>query len=321
MLYYQTEFGCKRTSSLEDLVKNSHILIIYVLIVTLTLKIVNQFFHKAHWLMIIHHNTKFEKKKGLTGSGNTAWTQLDTQRKYHQDKHSLTFWTFVVTLTLNAAIPFSTGHFGLWWCSIKPSLVANRTAIQKIQRKQSYFDYALAVTLTLNTVNQFFFMRLWLMLLHYNPRAGNKMFCGSEDTIWTNIHRHFEPSLWPWPWTQSLSHFHLPLRLDFHCLAPTGRRQCRGHLTMLSHPVPPSTRAATPHDPLLLWRQGDGSHLVTECTKHIWTNTACNSQLNPLPYKRYSDVFSMFLFVCFTLFTCPLGLTFMWWGCYSLCLT
>ena len=29
MLYYQTKLGCKRTSSLEDTVKNCHILIIY----------------------------------------------------------------------------------------------------------------------------------------------------------------------------------------------------------------------------------------------------------------------------------------------------
>ena len=28
MVYYQTKFGCKQTSTLEDIVKNSHILII-----------------------------------------------------------------------------------------------------------------------------------------------------------------------------------------------------------------------------------------------------------------------------------------------------
>ena len=44
MLYYKTKFGCKRTSSLEDIVKNSHVLIIQALAVTLTLKIVNQFY-------------------------------------------------------------------------------------------------------------------------------------------------------------------------------------------------------------------------------------------------------------------------------------
>ena len=46
------------------------------------------------------------------------------------------------------------------------------------------------MTLTLNTVNQFFCMTLWLMMLHYHTRFGNKMFCGSEyivQTTFTNI--------------------------------------------------------------------------------------------------------------------------------------
>ena len=44
MLYYHTKFGCKWTISLEDVINNSHILIIKALAVTLTFKIVNQFF-------------------------------------------------------------------------------------------------------------------------------------------------------------------------------------------------------------------------------------------------------------------------------------
>ena len=39
--------------------KNSHILITYALAVTLTLKIVNQFFYRMLSLMIIHQHTKF----------------------------------------------------------------------------------------------------------------------------------------------------------------------------------------------------------------------------------------------------------------------
>ena len=65
--------------------ENSHILIIQALAVTLTLKTVNQFV-----CMIIHHNTMFGKK-WLSGSGDNEWTPSDTQRKYHPDKHSLTF--------------------------------------------------------------------------------------------------------------------------------------------------------------------------------------------------------------------------------------
>ena len=39
------------------------------------------------------------------------------------------------------------------------------------------------MTLTLNTVKQFFCITLWLMMLHHHTRYGNKMFCGSEDII------------------------------------------------------------------------------------------------------------------------------------------
>ena len=44
---------------------------------------------------------------------DTEWTQSDTQRKYHQDRHWLTFWTFAVTLTLDAVIQFF--HRTLWF--------------------------------------------------------------------------------------------------------------------------------------------------------------------------------------------------------------
>ena len=54
MLYYQTKFGCKQTSGLEDIVE------IVLFTVTLTLKIVNHLFCLTPCLMIIHLvNTKF----------------------------------------------------------------------------------------------------------------------------------------------------------------------------------------------------------------------------------------------------------------------
>ena len=40
-------------------------------------------------------------------------------------------------------------------------------------------------------------MTLWFMMLHHHTMFGHKMFCGSEDIIWTNIHQHFEPLLSP----------------------------------------------------------------------------------------------------------------------------
>ena len=72
---------------------------------TLTLKIVKHIFCMTHCLMITHHNTKFGQK-WLSSSENTECTWLNTRRKYHPDKHSLTFWIFALTLTLNAVIPF-----------------------------------------------------------------------------------------------------------------------------------------------------------------------------------------------------------------------
>ena len=42
--------------------------------------------------------------------------------------------------------------------------------------------------------NKIFRLTLWLKLLHYHAKFGNKMFYDSENIIRTNIHRHFEPS-------------------------------------------------------------------------------------------------------------------------------
>ena len=55
--------------------------------------------------MILHHQTKFGKM-WLSGSGDTERARSVTQRKYHPDKYSLTFWTSIVTLTLNVVILF-----------------------------------------------------------------------------------------------------------------------------------------------------------------------------------------------------------------------
>ena len=63
----------------------------------------------------------------------------------------------------------------------------------------TYFDYiSFHCDLDIEHSEPFFFcMTLWLMVLHNNTRFGDKMFCGSEDIVWENIHKHFEPSQWP----------------------------------------------------------------------------------------------------------------------------
>ena len=56
---------------------------------TLTLKIVTQFFHMTHYLMVIHHHTKFGiKKKELSGSRGTEWTERDTGTELQMDRQS-----------------------------------------------------------------------------------------------------------------------------------------------------------------------------------------------------------------------------------------
>ena len=77
----------------------------------MSLMIVKKKICLTHHVMIIHHHTRFGKK-WLSGSEDISRTRSDTWRKYHQDKHSQTFWTFAVTLTLNAVIPFF--HSKLW---------------------------------------------------------------------------------------------------------------------------------------------------------------------------------------------------------------
>ena len=67
--------------------------------------------------------------------------------------------------------------------------------------------WVLAMTLTLKVKSQFFHMTLLLMIIHYHTKFGSKMFCSSEDTVLTNIHWHFEPSLLPWPWIQQSNFF------------------------------------------------------------------------------------------------------------------
>ena len=116
-LYYQTRSGCKWTSSSEDIAKIVIFwLYIYALAVTLTLKIVNLFFYMTNCLVIIHHHTKFGKKRverfrrywvdtirqtDRTTEGWTKWfqyplppptiyTEGDIKRKKHMESLHIT---------------------------------------------------------------------------------------------------------------------------------------------------------------------------------------------------------------------------------------
>ena len=116
MLYYQTKFGCKLTSSLEETTE----IVIFWLYMPLLWS-----WYWTQWTYLSAWNSGLWSCITIPGLvTNVLWF-----RRYHPDKHSLTFWTFAVTLTLNTVIPFSTGHSGLWCCTIKWSLVANRPAV------------------------------------------------------------------------------------------------------------------------------------------------------------------------------------------------
>ena len=76
IMYNQTHLDCKSFSISEDLVET---------IVALTLNIAKWYFWMIHWLMMMHHHTKF------------------ADQRYCPGKHSLKFRTTTVTLTLNTA--------------------------------------------------------------------------------------------------------------------------------------------------------------------------------------------------------------------------
>ena len=70
---------------------------------------------------------------------------------------------------------------------------------------------ALAVTLTLKIVNQLFCMTHRLMIIHHHIKfciKKKKKWLSihnrthGENIIQSNIHWHYEPSLWSWPWMQ-----------------------------------------------------------------------------------------------------------------------
>ena len=149
-------------------------------------------FLHALQLMAMHHNTKFGKEK-------CSVIQKTPSGHWHFDT---SLWPDLESSYYTQKI---TTPSGLRWCIIRPSLVAKESIVlQKWKKKKRHFDQMSPCSdLDVEDSKQLFFrMILWLMMLHHHTKFGNKMFCCSDDIIQTNIHRHFEPLLWPWPWTQ-----------------------------------------------------------------------------------------------------------------------
>ena len=74
MMCHQSKFSCRRISSSEDILE-SHILIIWLLTVALTLKTANQAFWMTIWLMMMHCHTKFGSKR-FSSSEDNIWTNI-----------------------------------------------------------------------------------------------------------------------------------------------------------------------------------------------------------------------------------------------------
>ena len=150
-------FLIAKRSAVQDILKG-HILIIWSLTLTLTLKTSNQSFWKTVWLMMIYQHTKFGNK-----------------RLSNSEKHSLTFWNFVVTLTLNTVIQFLDKTLWLMIMFYQTKFGCKRISSSEAIVETVIFDHiTLAVVLTLKTANQSFRTTLQLMMMHHNTKFGNK---------------------------------------------------------------------------------------------------------------------------------------------------
>ena len=102
-------------------------------------------------------------------------------RRYPQDKHSLTFWTLAVTLTLNTGIQFS--HKTLWLTMMyhQTKLGCQRISSSEIlQKSHILFTLTLTVTLTLKLAHQFL------------QRHSSSWWCTTIPTFITNSSAVYE---------------------------------------------------------------------------------------------------------------------------------
>ena len=107
--------------------RNCQILIIWlwVLSLTLTFKIANHDLDLEDSKQIFLHDTQ---------AHDEAPPYQFWQQNVWQLKHSVTFWSFSATLTLNTASFFFTWHSHLWWCTIKPCFAANESQFIRCSR-------------------------------------------------------------------------------------------------------------------------------------------------------------------------------------------
>ena len=121
-----------------------------------------------------------------------------------QKKHSPKSWTSAVTLTLNTVIQLFHRTLQLMMQYYKTKFGCKQTS--SLEDRIGIIIFRLyKPSLWPWHWGQWTNFSAWhsgsWCGIHHN-RFGNKMIYDSED-IQTNIHWHFEPSLWPWPRTQN----------------------------------------------------------------------------------------------------------------------
>ena len=94
MMCHHTKFICKRISH-SDNISKSHILIIFFITVTLTLKTANQPFWKSAWLIMMHHHTKFGSKR-FCDSESIIWTNIHWHLGTVNQFFCMTLWPMML---------------------------------------------------------------------------------------------------------------------------------------------------------------------------------------------------------------------------------
>ena len=127
------------------------------------------------WLIMLHHHTKF---------GNKTFRDLE---------NFIQTFTNILNLRCDLDLTYSNPIFPQNTPAYDASL-STQVWLQIDQQFTRYkrnshilIVYALTVTLTLNTVNQFFCKTLWLMMLYYQTRFGCKLTSSLEDTYLEKI--------------------------------------------------------------------------------------------------------------------------------------
>ena len=192
-MYHKTKFGCQGVNSSEDIVERVVFLIIYT---------------PSLWPWHWRRWTKFSAWHSGSWCCITIPSLVTKYSAVQKISHgqSPTYWAFAVTLTLNAVIIFLSFFFFLYKTPpAYDAVLSNQVWLQIDQQFRKYsrnshilIILALPVTMTLKTVNQFFCMTLWLMMLHHHTKFGNKIFRTSEDIIRTfidmlNLHCDLDP--------------------------------------------------------------------------------------------------------------------------------